>query len=82
MPAFRLIIVLPNPMERIFLNAGDMEWGRKMLYDLADGVKWAIDRNIADPEKIAVFGRSYGGYAHSQELRLHLNCLLCVDILV
>ncbi len=46
-----------------FLNAGDMEWGRKMLYDLADGVKWAIDRNIADPEKIAVFGRSYGGYA-------------------
>ena len=46
-----------------FLNASVREWGGKMLDDLVDGVKWAVDRNIADPKKIAIFGRSYGGYA-------------------
>jgi len=46
-----------------FLNASFREWGGKMLDDLVDGVKWAVDRNIADPKKIAIFGRSYGGYA-------------------
>lgn len=46
-----------------FLNAGNKEWGRKMHYDLVDAVKWAVDRKIADPEKVAIFGGSYGGYA-------------------
>ena len=46
-----------------FLNASNREWGGKMLDDLVDGVKWTVDRNIADPKKIAIFGRSYGGYA-------------------
>ena len=31
--------------------------------DLIDGVKWAIDQEIADPERIAIMGGSYGGYA-------------------
>jgi dipeptidyl aminopeptidase/acylaminoacyl peptidase len=46
-----------------FLNAGDREWGRKMHYDLIDGANWAIQQGIADPEKIAIYGGSYGGYA-------------------
>lgn len=46
-----------------FLNAGNKEWGRKMHYDLVDGVKWAVERGIADPEKVAIYGGSYGGYA-------------------
>ncbi len=46
-----------------FLNAGDKELGGKMQDDLTDGVKWAIDEGIADPRKIAIYGRSYGGYA-------------------
>ena len=46
-----------------FLNAGNREWGGKMHDDLVDGVKWAVERDIADPEKIAIFGASYGGYA-------------------
>ena len=31
--------------------------------DLIDAVKWAIDSGIADPERIAISGGSYGGYA-------------------
>lgn len=46
-----------------FINAGDREWGRKMHDDLVDAVKWAIENGIADPEKIAIYGGSYGGYA-------------------
>jgi len=46
-----------------FLNAGDKEWGGKMHDDLVDGVRWAIDKGIADPKKVAIYGGSYGGYA-------------------
>jgi len=46
-----------------FVNAGDKEWGAKMHDDLIDGVNWAIDKGYADAEKVAIFGRSYGGYA-------------------
>lgn len=37
-------------------------YGRKMQDDLTDAAKWAISERIADPEKIVIFGRSYGGY--------------------
>ena len=46
-----------------FLNAGNKQWGAKMHDDLVDGVQWAIDQGIADPERIAIYGGSYGGYA-------------------
>jgi dipeptidyl aminopeptidase/acylaminoacyl peptidase len=46
-----------------FLNAGDREWGGKMHYDLVDAVNWAIDQGVADPDRIAIYGGSYGGYA-------------------
>lgn len=46
-----------------FVNAGDREWGRNMHNDLVDAVQWAIDKGIADPEMVAIFGGSYGGYA-------------------
>jgi dipeptidyl aminopeptidase/acylaminoacyl peptidase len=31
--------------------------------DLIDGVNWLVKQGIADPEKIAIMGGSYGGYA-------------------
>jgi len=46
-----------------FLNAGDREWGGKMHDDLVDAVQWAIDEGIADPDRMAIYGGSYGGYA-------------------
>ncbi len=46
-----------------FLNAGDKEWGGKTHDDLVDAVNWAIEKGVADPKKIAIFGGSYGGYA-------------------
>ncbi len=46
-----------------FLHAGDREWGRAMQDDLTDAVKWAVGQGIADPNRVAIFGGSYGGYA-------------------
>ncbi len=46
-----------------FLQAGNKQWGRKMQDDISDGVKWAIEQGIADKNRIAIFGASYGGYA-------------------
>lgn len=46
-----------------FLNAGDKEWGGKMHNDLVDAVKWAQEQSIADPQKTAIYGGSYGGYS-------------------
>jgi dipeptidyl aminopeptidase/acylaminoacyl peptidase len=46
-----------------FLNAGNREWGGKMHNDLVDAVQWAIDEGITDPERVAIYGGSYGGYA-------------------
>ena len=46
-----------------FVNAGDKEWGGKMHDDLVDGVNWAIEKGVADSQKVAIYGGSYGGYA-------------------
>lgn len=46
-----------------FLNAGDREWGGKMHDDLVDAVGWVVGEGIADPDRIAIYGGSYGGYA-------------------
>ena len=48
---------------KAFTNAGDREWGRKMHDDLIDAVDWAIREKIANPDKVAIYGGSYGGYA-------------------
>ena len=44
-------------------RAGDGEWGQKMQDDKDDGAKWLIAQKIAAPDRIAMFGYSYGGYA-------------------
>ncbi len=46
-----------------FINAANGEWSGKMHDDLLDAVQWAIDNKIADKDKIAIVGGSYGGYA-------------------
>lgn len=46
-----------------FLNAGNNEWGQKMQDDITWGKKYLIEQGIADPNKVAIMGGSYGGYA-------------------
>lgn len=44
-------------------RAGDREWGRKMQDDNDDGVRYLIAEGVADPNRVAMHGYSYGGYA-------------------
>ncbi len=46
-----------------FANAGNLEWGGKMHDDLIDAVNWTVQEDIADPDRVAIMGGSYGGYA-------------------
>ncbi len=48
---------------KAFISAGDLQWGRKMHDDLLDAVDWAVDAGVADGDRVAIMGGSYGGYA-------------------
>lgn len=43
--------------------AGDREWGNKMQDDKDDGAAWLVKKGLADKDRLAIFGYSYGGYA-------------------
>ncbi|MBU2492322.1 MAG: S9 family peptidase [Bacteroidetes bacterium] len=60
-----------------FWMAGFNQWGLKMQDDITDGVNWIIDQNIADKNRIAVFGKSYGGYAALMGLALSPELYKC-----
>ncbi len=40
-----------------------MQFAGTMHNDLIDAVEWAVDKGIAQKDKIAIMGGSYGGYA-------------------
>ena len=46
-----------------FIAASEKQHGAKMHDDLIDMVGWAIEHGIADKDKVAIFGGSYGGLA-------------------
>lgn len=46
-----------------FERMGFGEWADKMQDDLTDAVKWAIAEEIADAERVCIYGWSYGGFA-------------------
>ena len=43
--------------------AGDEQWGLAMQDDKDDGAAWLVEQGIADPDRLAIFGYSYGGFA-------------------
>lgn len=64
-----------------FVNAGDGEWAGRMHEDLVDAVEWAVREKIADPDRVAIYGASYGGYAALVGLTLTPEHFACgVDI--
>lgn len=64
-----------------FTNAGNREWARKMHDDLLDGVQWAINEKITTPDKVAIYGGSYGGYATLVGVTMTPDTFACgVDI--
>ena len=48
---------------RRFLELSYGQWGLTMQDDITDGVRYLINSGIASPDRIAIYGASYGGYA-------------------
>jgi len=63
-------------------DAGYGEHGLAMQDDKDDGVKYLIEQGLVDPERVAFFGWSYGGYAAlvalSREEQLY-QCAIAVN---
>lgn len=51
---------------RKFWESSFKQWGRTMQDDITDGAKWLVSKGIADPNKLIIYGASYGGYATLQ----------------
>lgn len=45
-----------------FERAGWLGWGTTIQDDITDGVRWAIQQQLADPQRICTYGGSFGGY--------------------
>ncbi len=64
-----------------FTNAGDNEWGGKILEDQLDAVEWAIAQGIADRDRVGITGGSFGGYSTLAGLAFYPEVYACgVDI--
>ncbi|MFW5683349.1 MAG: S9 family peptidase [Spirochaetota bacterium] len=64
-----------------FLNAGNLEWGGKIMEDQIDAVEWAKKKGIADLERVGIMGGSFGGYSTLAGLTLYPETFACgVDI--
>jgi len=48
---------------KAFLAAGNRQWGARMQADLSDAMDYAVARRITTPDRVAIMGTSYGGYA-------------------
>lgn len=48
---------------RSLYEAGQGQWGRGMQDDIDDAARWLSESGLADADRIAVMGGSYGGYA-------------------
>lgn len=48
---------------RAFWEASFKQWGQAMQNDISDGVRYLVEEGIADQNRIAIYGGSYGGYA-------------------
>ncbi len=48
---------------KALLNAGNRQWGAAMQQDLLDAAQWAVAQRIAQPDRIAIVGDGFGGYA-------------------
>jgi dipeptidyl aminopeptidase/acylaminoacyl peptidase len=67
---------------KAFMNAQHHEWGGAMNRDVLEQVQYLIDRKIADPKHIAVFGGSYGGYETLVAMTLSPTVFTCGNAVV
>lgn len=64
-----------------YLNAGNKEWGSKMIEDLINGKNWVLQKGFCIRKNVGIFGRGYGGNAVLSALAFTPSEFACgVDI--
>ena len=46
-----------------FTKLGFGEWGGDTQEDIIEATEWMIDQGIADPDRVGIYGASFGGYS-------------------
>lgn len=59
------------------MQAGNGEWGGKIQQDILDAKAWAIEHRITTQDKVAIMGRSYGGYVTLAGLTMTPEAYCC-----
>jgi dipeptidyl aminopeptidase/acylaminoacyl peptidase len=49
-------------------QAGFKAWGTTIQDDIYDGVRWLVEKDIVDSNRVGIFGFSFGGYSAIQSL--------------
>ena len=62
---------------KAFYSAGFKEIGGKIQQDITDGVNWMINKGIANPRKIAILGRGFGGFSALYGVSTHPKLYKC-----
>ena len=60
-----------------FERSTHQQWGTGIQADIADGVRWAIAQNLADPKKVCISGGSFGGYSAAMNPILNQGMYRC-----
>lgn len=58
-------------------DAGDNQWGEGMHEDIIDVVNYLANKRIGNPNRMAMWGWSYGGYATNAALTFAPNVFAC-----
>lgn len=48
---------------KAFQDAGHRQWGEGIQNDIIDATHWAINQGHANPDRICIYGASFGGYS-------------------
>jgi dipeptidyl aminopeptidase/acylaminoacyl peptidase len=67
---------------KAFMNAQHHEWGGAMNRDVLEQVQYLVDKKIADPKRMAIFGGSYGGYETLVAMTLSPGVFACGNAVV
>ncbi|SHH72969.1 S9 family peptidase [Ferrimonas marina] len=62
---------------KAFEESGYRKWGQEIQYDIIDATEYVIAQGIADPERICIYGASFGGYSALQSAVLAPELFAC-----
>lgn len=65
---------------KAFRSAGYKQVGGKIQDDITDGVHWLINKKIANPKKIAIFGGRFGGFSALYGVSFHPELYSCAVV--